>query len=156
MAHVVEFVHVEPCPIAAVRRRARRDELSRVVPEACGAVWSLLKAAGVKPTGRQVAVYLDGDINLEVGVEQAGSFEPGGELFASMTPGGWVATTTHLGPYGRLGKAHRAILSWCAANGRKPAGPSWEVYDHMTPDTTEPRTDVFYLLEASADPLVRV
>ena len=47
-----------------------------------------------------------------------------------------------------------AILDWCAANGRMPAGPSWEIYGHATPDPADSRTDVFYLLEKSGDPLV--
>jgi effector-binding domain-containing protein len=155
MAYEVEFVHVEPCPTAVVRLVAKQSELSRVVPEACGTVWNFLRAEGVKGAGRHVAVYFDGVINLEVGVELASSFESDGNVVASQTPGGWVATAVHIGPYGGLGGAHQAILAWCAGNGRTLAGPSWEIYGHMTPDgAAPPRTDVFYLLEESADPLV--
>ena len=154
MDHEVQFLHVEPHPIAAVRRLAKHDELSRVVPEACGTVWNFLRAAGIKGAGRHVAVYLDGVINLEVGVELSGSFDSDGSVIASMTPGGWVAMTAHLGPYARLGEAHKAILARCAQRGRKLAGPSWEIYGHWTDDPEQLRTDVFYLLESSADPLV--
>ena len=155
MAHEVELVRVEPCPIAVVSRSAKLGELSRVVPEACGTVWNFLRAAGVKGAGRHVAVYLDGVVNLEVGVELAGSFESNGSVFASTTPGGWVATMAHLGPYDRLGEAHKAIHARCAHNGRKLAGPSWEIYGHWTDDPAELRTDVFYLLDSSVDPSIR-
>lgn len=60
MAHEVEFLHVEPHPIAAVRLRARQTTLASVVPEACGTVWNFLRAAGVKGAGRNVGVSLDG------------------------------------------------------------------------------------------------
>ena len=56
-------------PILVVRRRASAQELSRIVPEACGIVWNVIRAQQIKGAGRHVAVYLDGQINLEVGVE---------------------------------------------------------------------------------------
>jgi effector-binding domain-containing protein len=58
-----------------------------------------------------------------------------------------VATTIHLGPYGRLGQAHEAIRDWCSAHVLKIVGPFWEVYDHWNDDPAKLRTDVFYLLD---------
>jgi effector-binding domain-containing protein len=138
-----------------VRRRAAAGQLSRVVPEACGTVWNALKAGGVKG-GRHVAVYLGksaaGEIDVEIGAEVAGALAGQGEVVGSATPAGEVATTTHFGPYNRLGDAHGAIRDWCAANGRTPAGPNWEVYGHWLPewnhDPSKIRTDVFYLLKS--------
>lgn len=63
-----------------------------------------------------------------------------------------MATTTHYGPYGRLGEAHEAIQRWCGDNGYTPAGPQWEIYGHWTDewnrDLSKIQTDVFYLLVA--------
>jgi effector-binding domain-containing protein len=63
-----------------------------------------------------------------------------------------VATTTHFGPYGGLHAAHEAICRWCADQGHKLAGPSWEVYGHWTDecnrDPSKIRTDIYYLLAA--------
>lgn len=56
-------------PLAVVRRRAGLHELSKVVPDACGVVWGVVRAQQIPGAGRHVAVYLDGQINLEVGVE---------------------------------------------------------------------------------------
>jgi effector-binding domain-containing protein len=139
-------------PLAVVRRQASTNELPRVVPEACGTVWNVVRAQQVAGAGRHVAVYWDDQINLEVGVELAAPFAGYGEVVGSATPAGPVATTTHYGPYGQLHHAHEAICRWCASNGYTLAGPNWEIYGHWNDewnsDPAKIRTDVFYLLVA--------
>jgi hypothetical protein len=144
MAYTIENKHVEPQLIAAVRRRAKLGELTKVVPAACGESWNLGKKLGLKG-GRHIAVYLDGEINLEVGQEIAAPFASTGDLICSATPGG-VVTTTHIGPYDRLGDAHTALRNWVADHKRTLAGPNWEIYGHWTDDPSQLRTDVFYLV----------
>jgi effector-binding domain-containing protein len=138
-------------PLAVARRRCGRQELGKVVPEACGFVWNALRSQNVTDAGRHVAVYLDGAINVEIGVELERPYVGDDRLQASATPAGRVATMTHLGPYGGLGLAHEAIQKWCLAQGRVLAGPSWEIYGHWQDDWNQHperiRTDVFYLLE---------
>ena len=135
--------------VAVIRRLVRQAELSRVVPEGCGIVWKALKAQNA-PAGRNVAIYWDGSIRLEVGVELLGNFSESGEVVRSATPAGSVAWVTHLGPYGELGTTHRAVTDWCAANGHRLAGPNWEIYGHWEKawesDPSKIRTDVFYLI----------
>jgi hypothetical protein len=137
-------------PLAVVRRRAASDELSKVVPDACGIVWNVLRLHQVSGAGRHVALYLDGLINLEVGVELDGTFVGYGEVFPSAIPSGPVATTTHFGPYGQLHQAHGAIREWCRRNAYPLAGPNWDVYGHWknewNGDPSKICTDVFYLL----------
>src|SRR5205809_986139 len=98
-----------PRPLAVVRRRASSQELSKVVPACCGLVWGVVRAQQVKGAGRHVAVYLDGQIDLEVGVELETPWAGHGEVVGSALPAGTVATTVHLGPYNRLHEAHQAI-----------------------------------------------
>ena len=81
-------------PIRNPRRRAGSGQLSRVVQDACGTVWSTLRAQKLTGAGRHVAVYLDDQINLEVGVELDAPFAGCGEVIPSGTPPGPVATTT--------------------------------------------------------------
>jgi hypothetical protein len=142
-------------PLAVVRRRAALHELSKVVPDACGTVWNVMRSQKVSGAGRHVAVYLDGQINLGVGVELDGPFAGHGEVVPSATPSGLVATTTHYEPYGQLHAAHDAIRTWCRQNGYSFAGPNWEVYGHWKDEwNSKPskiRTDVFYLLTADGD-----
>lgn len=137
-------------PLAVVRRRAAQHELSKIVPDACGTVWSVIRSQKVAGAGRHIAVYLDCQINLEVGVELEAPFAGFGEVVGSATPAGLVATTTHFGPYGLLYQAHEAIRLWCATNGHTFAGPSWEIYGHWkdewNSDPSKICTDIYYLL----------
>ncbi len=153
MEHHVRLEELGSRPLAVVRRRAKAAELSKVVPDACGTVWSVIRAHQVPGAGRNVAVYWDcrdGQVNVEVGVEMDGPFAGHGEVAASATPAGRVATAVHYGPYRQLCGAHDAILSWCRNNRYTLAGPSWEVYGHWknewNSDPAKVRTDVFYLL----------
>jgi effector-binding domain-containing protein len=147
MDYQVVEKHVAAVPLAVVRRKARLSELSKVVPACCGEVWNFVRAHQIPQPGRHVAVYLDGEINLEVGVEVPGPFVGDGNVVPSSTPAGLVAWVVHMGPYSRLGDAYDAIKSWCASRGQKTAGPSWEVYGHGTDDPAKTRTDIYCMLE---------
>ena len=146
-AYAVHLARADAIPIAVVRRRAQRSDLSRLVPHSCGLVWDFIRAQGLKG-GRHVAVYLNGNIDIEVGVEMASPFVEGSDVVRSATPSGLVASAVHRGPYQKLGAAHDAIREWCAANGHPLAGPNWEIYGHWQPewndDPSRIRTDVFY------------
>jgi effector-binding domain-containing protein len=150
MDYVVRIEQHDSVPLAVVRRRANIAELPKVVPEACGTVWNLIKAQQIAGAGRHVAVYYDDQINLEVGVELSHPAVVAGELLNSSTPRGTIATTTHFGPYQLLFNAHRAIRDWCARGEYMMSGPNWEVYGHWLDewnrDPTKIRTDIFYLL----------
>src|SRR6516162_1155833 len=113
MEYTIRLEHHAGIPLAVVRRRARPQELAKVVQEACGLVWNVMRSQKVAGAGRHVAVYLDGQINLEVGVELDGPFTGHGEVVVSATPPGLVATTTHFGPYHLLHEAYEAIRQWC-------------------------------------------
>jgi effector-binding domain-containing protein len=152
MGYVVRLEPASARPLAVVRRVAKSHELSKVVPDACGLVWGVVRSQKIPGAGRHVAVYLDGLITVEIGVELDAPFGGFGEVVDSATPAGTVATTTHFGPYTRLNQAHEAIGQWCVNNGHVPAGPNWEIYGHWQDewnnDPSKIVTDVFYLLKA--------
>src|SRR5262245_55035172 len=100
-------------PLAVVRRRAKPQELSKVVPECCGLVWNVMRAQNVAGAGRHVAIYYDDVINVEIGVEVSTPFSGHGEVVGSTLPTGPIVLTTHFGPYQLLGAAHDAIHQWC-------------------------------------------
>jgi effector-binding domain-containing protein len=145
----VQLQQLNSVLLAVIRRQASASELSRVVPECCGLVWNAVRAQQAQ-AGRHVAIYWDGSIRLEVGVEVYGPFVEHGEVVRSATPAGAVASATHFGPYSGLGAAHDAIRRWCRTNNRSLAGPNWEIYGHWQPEwNTSPsqiRTDVYYQL----------
>lgn len=148
----VRLERLEAAPLAVVRRRGAPSEIPSIVPAACGLVWDALKAQGLRG-GRLVAIYLDGAINMEIGVELDGTLTEQGEVARSATPAGLAATATWFGPYSGLGAANLAIKEWAAANGYRLLGPSWEVYGHWQPEwNADPsliRTDVYWLVEAA-------
>jgi len=143
----VQLLTLAAIPVAVVRRQARPAELSRIVPECCGTVWNVLRAQKV-PAGRNVAIYWDGSILVEAGVELQGPFTGQGEVVRSATPSGSVATVAHFGPYSGLGAAHAAIREWSQRSRNRLAGPNWEIYGHWqdvwNTDPSQIRTDVFY------------
>ena len=94
----VQLADLKSVPLAVVRRQARSSELATVVPQGCGVVWALVRARNLH-AGRNVAVYWDGSIRLEVGVELEGAFEERSDLFRSATPAGLAASVAHFGPY---------------------------------------------------------
>jgi len=153
-SYVVQLQRLDPIPLAVIRRQAKASDLARVVPECCGLVWNVVREQQVR-AGRHVAVYWDGSITLEVGVELFGPFAEQGDVVRSATPSGVVASTTHFGPYGGLGAAHDAVLQWCKANNRSLAGPSWEIYGHWQrewdADPSQIRTDIYYLVSPGSD-----
>lgn len=146
---MVEVTHVGSIPLAVVRRQARAGELATLVPELCGVVWTFVRAQQLQ-AGRNVAIYWDGAIRLEVGVELDKAFPAGTEVVRSATPAGPAAFVAHFGPYQQLGAAHEAIRQWCSAHGHRLAGPNWEIYGHWqsewNSDPSRIRTDVFYQL----------
>jgi effector-binding domain-containing protein len=152
MGYDIRCEQVGSRPLAVVRRRASLRELSKVVPEACGTVWNAIRAKQIKGAGRHVAIYLDGQINLEIGVDLDAPLGDLGDIFGSATPAGTVAATVHFGPYQRLHEAHDAIRLWCVSHGHALAGPNWEIYGHWMDawnnNPSEIRTDVYYLLKA--------
>ena len=151
--YAVQLQRLGSIPLAVIRRQARSSELARVVPECCGVVWNAVRAQQTQ-AGRHVAIYWDGSIRLEVGVELHGPFAEHGEIVCSATPSGAVASATHYGPYAGLGAAHEAIRQWCVANNHRLAGPNWEIYGHWQrqwdTDPSRIRTDVYYLLSDDA------
>ncbi len=156
MEYDVRLEQAASRPLAVVRRLASLQELSKVVPDACGIVWGVVRSQQIPGAGRHVAVYLDDRINLEVGVELDAPFAGFGEVIGSSTPAGPVAITTHYGPYGLLHEAHAAIHQWCRKNGYAMAGANWEIYGHWESewnnDPTKISTDVRYLLATDGNP----
>jgi len=151
MRYQVEIADSEPTLTAVLRDRVPSRELPKFVPAACGEVWSFVRSAGLRRPGRHVSVYLDAQGSVEVGVEVSEEFAASPRVHCSRLPAGRVAHTTHFGPYGRLSEAHAAIRTWCAEQGYRCTGISWELYGHWeeswNADSSKIRTDVFYLLD---------
>ena len=137
---------------AVIRGRMPASELSKFVPAACGEVWTFARDTGMPRPGRHIALYLADGV-VEAGAEVSAPFAGNDRVLNSQLPAGKVATTTHLGPYGRLGAAHSAIKAWAAEHGHRLSGICWEIYGHWdkrwNSDPAQIHTDVFHLLSDS-------
>ena len=151
MPYEIEIAHSEPIHTAVIRSRVPPAELSKCVPAACGEVWSYFRSADLPKPGRHVALYLDAQGSVEVGAEVSEPFTGTPRVQCSQLPAGCVAHAVHFGPYQRLSEAHAEIQKWCAEQGHRCTGVSWEFYGHWqeswNTDASKIRTDVFYLLD---------
>ena len=152
MSVEVSVLRVEPSPTAVVKGTTTWAEWPIVWGRILGPVWDFLKGdapKGLWTHGHNVFLYLDQKPTVEVGVQVTGPFEPHGDVVPSATPGGLVATATHVGPIGAIGDTHGAVRDWAKANGYTPTGVLWEVYGDPKPPTMDFDVDVFWLLEDS-------
>ncbi|WP_327000362.1 GyrI-like domain-containing protein [Dactylosporangium sp. NBC_01737] len=146
MAHEVTATEVAARPTAVVAATTTWQEFPALWPGLLDEVWSCLRAAGISRGCRNVMLYRDGVPNVEVGVALDEPCPLTGRVTMSALPGGPVAMTVHRGSYAGLGAAHQAVAGWCAAHGREPAGPRWEVYGPHHEDPAEVWTEVYWLL----------
>jgi effector-binding domain-containing protein len=138
--YTVEVLQLQSHPIAIVRGRATHATLPKKIRALFDQFYAGFKGKG----GLNIVYYPAFDaageeFEIECGVQ----LETGGN---SSTPAGPVATTVYMGPYDQMSAAHQAIHAFARENGRRLAGPSWEVYGHWSDDPARLRTDIFYLL----------
>jgi effector-binding domain-containing protein len=148
----VRVWEVQSIRLLTVPRRATPAQLATTVPEACGAVWNALRGQNQRG-GRNVAIYWDGEVRLDAGVEFDGTFVSE-ECHVTQTPAGLAASVVHFGPYAQLGAAHDAVRQWCRANDYEAVGANWEIYGHWQAewdrDPSQIRTDVYYQVSRRA------
>ena len=157
MDYVVARSTAPPIEIAAIHDQATMDDLVSKIERHIESVIQDLQKAGIK-FGRAAVIYWDHEeeksliesadgVEIDVGWEVEALFDDRkAGIFSVRTPAGASASTTHIGPYNELHKAHSAVRQWCKQHDVRRLGPNWEVYDH--PREGQPlRTDVFYLVK---------
>ena len=146
MGYQVSVTEMAARPTAVVPAATTWQEFPALWMELLNEVWACLRASGINRGCPNVMLYLDDVPHVEVGVELRQPCQLTGRVVASALPAGLVATTVHRGPYAGLAAAHRAVADWCTAQGRRPAGPRWEVYGPHRDDPAELTTEIFWLL----------
>ena len=147
----VREVIVAARPVAGVHAQVPRGRVAQEFGRHLDQVYAAARAGAVQLDGQNIFIYraaTEHELTVDFCVGISAPFAPVGLVVPLQTPGGMAAMTTHVGDYGRLGEAIAAIITWCQANNRKRAGPSWEVYGHWDPDPAKLRTEVYYLLQA--------
>jgi effector-binding domain-containing protein len=152
MPTIVSVHHVQPRKMAAVRRRVTIGAVASSWRPVLDQVWNFLRnQPGLRTDGHNVFLYhhpanMNEPMDVDFGVEVTRSFETSGEVYATETPEGEVATAIHVGPYDRLKETHNAIHAWAQAHQRHIAGQSWEIYGDWSDDPSKLETTVAYLL----------
>ncbi len=108
-------------------------------------MYACLHRHGDTRQGCNIMLYKDDIPQVEVGVELIAPCVLDSPVIRSV-PAGEVAMPVHRGPYQDLRSAHDIGTRWRAANGRRLAGPRWEIYGDWHEDPTELETEVYYLL----------
>ena len=153
MAPTVSLEVVQPRKLAAVRRKVTIGAVGSAWRPALDLVWAFLRTQpGLRTDGHNVFLYhhpanRDAPMDVDFGVEVTRDFEASGEVHATETPTGEVATALHVGPYDRMKETHDAIHAWASANQRQFAGKSWEIYGDPKDDPSGVDVTICYLLK---------
>jgi effector-binding domain-containing protein len=134
----------------AVRATTTWPEFPRLWPVLLDQVWSQLAAAGISSGCPNFMLYRDNTPRVEVGVIYDGDLALTDPVVVSSLPAGQVATTTHRGAYSKLGYAHQSVVDWCGKHGLPLSGLRWEIYGPHSPDPTQARTHIGWLLSETA------
>jgi len=146
MSYQVTVTDAGARPTAVVAAATTWPEFPGLWKELLDQVWACLRAGGIHSGCRNIMLYLDDVPHVEVGVLLDQPCPLTGRVVTSALPAGRVAMTVHRGPYAGLGAAHQAVLSWCAGQGLRPAGPRWEIYGPHHDDPAQLWTEVYCLL----------
>jgi len=150
-----EIRELNPQPTLVMRRRVELAGIGQFVQEAFGAVYGLLAARGIAPTGMPFTRYLEmseTSMDVEAGTAVPVATTGEGDVVASELPGGPCAVTWHIGPFDTISETYEALSAWIAALQRAPGGPPWECYwtdPSSEPDPAKWRTEVFQPLTPS-------
>jgi effector-binding domain-containing protein len=117
----------------AVRRfDATPEEMGAQMGAAFGGVATYLRRIGVPVSGPAMSCYeMEGDdFHVASGFVVTGPFEEGDGVEHLQLPVREVVTTTHVGPYEKLGEAYDALKEWARGEGRAVDEDTmmWEEY----------------------------
>lgn len=145
----VELTELEQQSIAVIRDHVAIDNIAAFLGDAFSEVLALIERQELTPTGPPFGRYrptADGGFDVDAGFPIRGGVTPQGRVEASTLPGGATAHALHVGSYGTVGAAYRAIPDWLADNSCVATAEPWESYLDG-PESANPRTEVFWPYE---------
>jgi effector-binding domain-containing protein len=121
----------EPQAVVSIRSIVAVAELAQAQSERLGELWRSMQARDLAPVGPPFVRYhtfgeTDTDVELGVPVRKEATGE--GRIEAGSLPGGAAIVTWHLGAHNSLGEGYGRLNAWLERQGRRAAGPAWEVY----------------------------
>ncbi len=130
--YVVRAKQVDPIRAAILRETIESyGKIGRLFKELHGA----LAAAGITPTGPQLAIYFDeeytprdADVAAAVPVDEAAELAVGGRVRIATLPGGLMVSLVRSGPWDDFRPAYQALMTWVEENGYAISGPNREIH----------------------------
>lgn len=148
MLQDIKVVEVKEQPVLSMREAASMPSIPEKMGEIFSEIYAFMQRNKIAPIGPPFAYWhgmTGSSVDMECGFPVSESVQGEGKIKSSKLPGGRAATALHIGPYGQLSEAYKAVESWIRENGYQMAGNSWEVYLSM-PDE-EPskiKTQIFW------------
>ena len=132
-------------PTAVVGQSTTSGRISDTLEALLDQVYAFLETSGVRQSGHNVMLYKDDVPNVRGWSRSGGPFvsRPSRVVCPAYRRD---SDDRPPGPTTASASAHQAIWEWCAANGRRIAGPRWEIYGDWHEDPTQLETEVYYLL----------
>jgi DNA-binding transcriptional MerR regulator/predicted transcriptional regulator YdeE len=143
MAHEVVLKQLSPQWIVSLRETVPSY---RMIGGLMGKLYGLL--GPLASEGPAVALFHDTEfkeqeIDAEAGVYLGQAAHARDPLKVYELPAATVASVIHHGPFSRVSEAYEALLRWIEANGYRKAGPTRELFIHVSvPATREDPSNV--------------
>lgn len=130
-------VHVKQVPPQVVVTQRLHTPLARIgdvmhatLAKVARSVQPVTAARGVPFAVYYNEPFRPDDVDVELGLPIASDAEVSEAIGVHRRelPGGPVAYTTHVGPYGTIGAAYEALFEWIRVHGHERVGPPREIY----------------------------
>ena len=141
-------------PTLLIRTRTPVQDIPNVLGKAYCAIAQYLEELQEQPAGPPFATYFNmdmQDLDIEIGFPVSKRLDGKGDIQASETLSGKVATYLYTGPYSEMEPAYNALFKWIEDNGYEATGVVCEMYLN-DPDKTPPqelKTQIAFLLKTT-------
>jgi effector-binding domain-containing protein len=148
-------------PYAAITTTAAMGRIGEVASPLIGDVFAWLGSHGIEPAGpplfRYLAIDMERELELDVGVPVAQPVPADGRVRARSLPAGTYVTAVYTGPYDGLREATAELLAWAEQNGvvwdsepRAEGGETWgaRVEFYLTDPEEQPDSSTWETLLA--------
>jgi effector-binding domain-containing protein len=142
----VSIIERAPEKALILRIEGPVSEMPRMMGDAFGRTIQAIQGAGATVVGPPFARYHDfgPTIHAEVGFPFSGTLVAADPLEVVELPGGRAVTTTHVGPYDRIGDAWERAQTFVKEHELTVAGPPWECYLTGPDEPGPPVTQVVF------------
>ena len=143
MDYEIEIVDVAPLQALVIETECAPYDFGTVLGSSFGRIHQHIVGRGQEPAGMPFMRYLSmSDTSFRIQAGMPSELDGEGDIVAVELPGGKLATTLYLGPYGDVGAAWDAMQAWAEAEGvgRGVMG-GWDVYEN-DPDTVADESEL--------------